>query len=57
MIPAHDRRMFTFNIAGYRRAQDASNPYRITVGGLSDAAFSMMAAVESTRGGAWPWEA
>ena len=55
-VPA-DIPMYTFNLAGYSAAQAESGPNRITVGGLSDAAFSMMAAVESTRGGTWPWEA
>jgi hypothetical protein len=49
--------MYTFNLAGYAATHAESGPNRITVGGLSDAAFSMMAAVESTRGGRWPWEA
>lgn len=49
--------MYTFNLAGYAAAQAESGPNRITVGGLTDAAFTMMAAVESTRGGSWPWEA
>lgn len=48
--------LYTANIAGYRGAQDASDINRITVGGLSDSMFTMMAAVESSRGGAWPWE-
>lgn len=55
-IPA-DVPMYTFNLAGYRTAQVPSGPNRISVGGLSDAGFTMMAAVESTRGGRWPWEA
>ena len=49
--------LYTFNLAGYAAGQTESSPYRITVGGLSDAAFAMMAVVESSRGGAWPWEA
>jgi TROVE domain len=48
--------LYTFNVAGYRAAQDASDINRITVGGLSDAAFTMMASVEAARGGSWPWE-
>jgi hypothetical protein len=55
MIPATVP-LYTFNLAGYKAAQTQSDSYRITVGGLSDAAFSMMAAVESSRGGRWPWE-
>jgi hypothetical protein len=56
MIPAQIP-LYTANIAGYAAAQDASTPNRITVGGLSDSMFTMIASVESMRDGAWPWEA
>lgn len=48
--------LYTFNLAGYKAAQSASNINRITVGGLSDSAFTMMASVEAARGGSWPWQ-
>ncbi len=50
-VPVH-----TFNLAGYQFAHAASGPNRFTVGGLSDAGFRMMAALEDSRDGRWPWE-
>jgi hypothetical protein len=49
--------LYTFNVAGHRAANTETNFNRVTVGGLSDAGFQMMAAIESARGGSWPWEA
>ncbi len=46
----------TFNLAGYQagHAQTARN--RHVIGGLSDKAFGMIATLEATRSGSWPWE-
>ena len=52
-IPA-DIPLYTFNIAGYKSGHSIGEN-RVTVGGLSDAAFTMIAAIESGRDG-WPWE-
>jgi hypothetical protein len=46
--------LYTFNLAGYKGGHSI-NANRITVGGLSDAAFSMIATVENSKA-AWPWE-
>lgn len=46
--------LYTFNLAGYQTGHFAG-PNRITVGGLSDAAFSMIANAEGMRS-KWPWE-
>lgn len=46
--------LYTFNLAGYKSGHE-TGINRVTVGGLSDAAFSMIAAVESARA-KWPWE-
>jgi hypothetical protein len=47
--------VYTFNLAGYQPAHAASGGNRLTVGGLSDAAFRMISTLESRRAGAWPW--
>lgn len=46
--------LYTFNLAGYKAGHEIK-PNRITVGGLSDAGFSMIAAVEASKA-KWPWE-
>lgn len=48
--------LYTINLAGYEAAGTPSNPYRITLGGLTDAMFGVMSAVESGRDGMWPWQ-
>jgi hypothetical protein len=53
IIPANVP-MYTFNLAGYT-AGNRVGENRITVGGLSDAGFSMIAMVESGKT-KWPWE-
>ncbi len=53
VIPA-DVPMYVFNLAGYKAGHDIK-PNRVTVGGLSDAAFGMIAAVEASKA-KWPWE-
>lgn len=48
--------LYTFNLAGYQQAHTQSDPYRITLGGLTDAMFPMIARIEQGRAGAWPWQ-
>jgi TROVE domain len=52
-IPA-DVPLYTFNIAGYRGGHEVK-ANRITVGGLNDGAFAMIAAIENSKA-KWPWE-
>lgn len=47
--------LYTFNLAGYKGGHKIE-PNRVTVGGLSDAAFGMIATIENAKA-AWPWEA
>lgn len=47
---------YTFNLAGYQYGHAASGPYRFVVGGLSDAGFQMIAALEARQSGRWPWQ-
>lgn len=49
--------VYTFNLAGYQRGHAASGPNRYVIGGLSDAGFTMMAALERQQAGKWPWDA
>jgi hypothetical protein len=46
--------LYTFNLAGYKVGHDI-RPNRITVGGLSDSAFTLIKAVEDSKA-KWPWE-
>ena len=46
--------LYTFNLAGYK-AGHKIEPNRITIGGLSDSGFDMIAAAESNND-KWPWE-
>lgn len=46
---------YTFNLVGYKTG-NPTDYNRITVGGLSDAAFGMIATIESVKTGVWPWE-
>lgn len=48
--------VYTFNLAGYRYGHAASTVNRFTVGGLSDAGFGMITAIESYAAGRWPWQ-
>ena len=48
---------YTFNLAGYEHGHSPSAANRHTVGGLSDAGFAMIAALEQRRNGLWPWQA
>ena len=45
----------TFNLAGYKVAHAATGPNRISVGGLSDAAFTMLGSLDSRSRGLWPF--
>lgn len=47
-------RTYTFNLAGYQRGHAPTADRHIVVGGLSDRAFDMMAALEAGKGD-WPW--
>lgn len=53
-VPA-DRPLYTFNLAGYQTSHAATNPNRVVLGGLTDAMFGVLAAVEQRRPGNWPW--
>ncbi|MFC9292997.1 TROVE domain-containing protein [Streptomyces sp. NPDC057011] len=49
--------VYTWNLAGYRPAHGPTGPHRHTFGGLTDAAFRMVALIEAGREAAWPWTA
>lgn len=46
--------LYTFNLAGYKAGHEIK-ANRITVGGLNDSAFTMIATVENSKA-RWPWE-
>lgn len=48
--------LYTYNLAGYATSHAPTSPYRITLGGLTDAMFSVIRQVESGSDGVWPWE-
>jgi hypothetical protein len=50
-----NRPLYTFNLAGYESSHAATDPYRITLGGLTDAMFGVITQVENRRPGQWPW--
>jgi hypothetical protein len=50
-----DKLAVTFNLAGYKVAHAASGPNRISAGGLSDAAFTMLGSLDSRREQRWPF--
>lgn len=51
-----DRVAITFNLAGYKVGHAAvGTPFRITIGGLSDAAFTLLPALEGRAQGKWPF--
>lgn len=54
-MPA-DRLLVTFNLAGYQTSHAPTGPYRVTVGGLTDAMFGLIPRIEQGRDGVWPWE-
>lgn len=47
--------LYTFNLAGYRASQSEIDLNRVTVGGLNDSAFTMIATIEDMKQ-KWPWE-
>ena len=47
--------VYTWNLAGYRMGNMAGSTNRFTFGGLSDAAFRMIALIEAHRDAKWPW--
>lgn len=49
--------VYTFNLAGYEIGHGVSGgENRHTFGGLSDASFKMIYALEAARGASWPWD-
>jgi len=55
-LPAHVP-LYTWNLAGYEYGHASSGAgNRHTFGGLTDAAFSTIAQLESMQAGRWPWE-
>jgi hypothetical protein len=54
-VPA-DKTVITFNLAGERRGHAASGtPRRVTIGGMSDAAFKLLPALSTRAQGGWPF--
>lgn len=54
-VPAN-KMAITFNLAGYAKGHaPAGTPARVTVGGLSDAAFTLIRAMETRSLGEWPF--
>lgn len=47
------KRLYTFNLAGYKVAQMQSDADHVTFGGLSDAAFDALALLEANRTTGW----
>jgi hypothetical protein len=47
--------IYTWNMVGYKYAQDPGGPNRHTFGGLTDAAFRLIPLLENGRNGTWPW--
>lgn len=51
-----DKMAITFNLAGYKFGHaPVGTAYRITIGGLSDAAFTLLPALEGRAQGLWPF--
>ena len=49
--------MVTMNLAGYQYGSaPAGTRHRVTIGGLNDAAFSVLAALDKRAKAQWPWE-
>ncbi len=53
-VPA-DKLVITFNLAGYAQGHAPTGPNRYTIGGLSDAAWQLLPALESRGRGQWPF--
>lgn len=55
-VPAHVP-VYTFNLGGYRTGYlPSGRANRHVIGGLNDAAFSLVATLDARRSGRWPWE-
>lgn len=54
LVPPNAR-MITFNLGGYQMGHTPTNRNLVTVGGLSDAAFTLIPALESYGRGEWPF--
>jgi hypothetical protein len=50
-----NRPLITINLAGYESSHAATDRNRITIGGLTDAMFGLIANTGQARPGAWPW--
>lgn len=50
-----EKMCITFNVAGYKMGHAATSPTRVTIGGLSDAAFTLLPALEGRAQGLWPF--
>lgn len=50
-----DTMCITFNLAGYKMGHGPTGPKRVTIGGLSDAAFTLLPALEGRAQGLWPF--
>jgi hypothetical protein len=48
-------RLYIYNLAGYQQGLTASGGTSYTFGGLSDAGFAAMEAIESLRDESWPF--
>ncbi len=49
--------IYTWNVQGYRTGHlPSGSANRYSFGGLSDAAFTLLAAIEDARDVGWPWE-
>lgn len=56
-VPSGLDRLYTFNLAGYRPAHGPSGRDGwYTFGGLTDAAFRMLALLDAGRSAQWPWD-
>lgn len=57
-VKTYGKPIYTFNLAGYRAAhneQGSDGSY--VFGGLTDAGFKMLKAIDDCKSGTWPWEA
>lgn len=54
-IVPQEKMALTFNLGGYKAAHAPSSPTRVTIGGLSDQAFTLLHALDSRASGGWPF--
>lgn len=58
LMQTYGKAIYTFNLAGYRAAHTMQGEKGSYVfGGLSDAGFVMLKAIDELKHGHWPWEA